>query len=146
MLPTQQRLNTNDAPASQRDLGLVVQLELIEFKRTAQEIFQLQRPIRTILHFPGEKAEGMAPGMLGPVHGRVGTHGQSFVGRSVGGIHGDSQRRGDGQLVLLDAVGLGQCFQQFFRNMGGTIHICARQYQDEFIATQAGNRILVTQG
>ena len=45
-----------------------------------------------------------------------------------------------------DKVGLGQRFQQFFRNVGGANHAGTRQHQDEFIAAQARNRILVTQG
>lgn len=59
----QQHFDADHAPST--GVRLVVQFQLIEFERATQGVFQLQGPVRTLLHFAREEAEGRAPALLG---------------------------------------------------------------------------------
>jgi hypothetical protein len=81
-VPAQQRLGADDRPRVERDLGLVVDGELVALERQPQLVLEPEQ----LAHLVAEDLGAAGAGLLGGVHGDVGRHGQrqrSHVARNI---------------------------------------------------------------
>lgn len=90
MQPAQQRLDAHQAAAGQLELRLVVEDKLALLQRHAHAGNQLQVLGHAGVHLRIEEAEGIAPVVLGPVHGGVGVFQQGVEIRPVLRVLGDA--------------------------------------------------------
>ena len=140
-LPAQQGLRAGDA-AIGIHLRLVIQLEFLLLQTAAQRTFQFGTGADGFLHFRIKKAQGIAPGALGLIHGEVRPFQQLFH-RVVMAVkqHG-THAAGVVVHVAQHGVGAGQCFQDMLADGAGLQHglgrvaVQAFQHQHEFVATQ----------
>ncbi len=145
MRPAQQGFDADHAPVDERNLRLVVQFELVHFERAAQGVFELQRAVGALLHLAREETEGIAPALFGAVHRGVGAHRQRVVVVAVARIQGDTERGRDVQLVVFDVVWRGERLQHLFSHMRRPLGAGAGQDENELVAAEPGDRILVAQ-
>ena len=144
VLPADQGLDADDAVIAQAALGLVVQQQLPTFQRTAQCALQLQGACCLCLHVGGIEVVGVAPFLLGTVHGHVGMLREGLQVFAVLGIHGNAQRRRHHELMAAHHQGRRHRLEQLASQMGGAVLVGTRKHQHKLIAPHAGHGVLFT--
>jgi hypothetical protein len=144
MLPAHQGLGADDAAAAQRDLGLVVQHELVALEGPPQLTLQVETEAgpRTHRHF-----EDLIPGpasFLGPVHGQVGVA-QQVVGPVLTVVaQGDADAGAHEHLMAPEVDGPADVVDDALRHAGGLDFVFDLFEQHrELVAAHAGHRVLV---
>ncbi len=84
--PAQQRLGADRPPADDVELGLVMQMQFGAEERLMQTVLQQQVFLCLEVHPFVEEAIGVAPRILGVVHGRVGLLQQAIEIAAVFGV------------------------------------------------------------
>ena len=93
--PAQQGFDAGDQAAAQIDLGLVVQGQFIALDGMAQGGFHLQVSQGLGIHRLVVECEGVAPGVLGAVHGGVGVLQQGVAILAILRVKADADARRD---------------------------------------------------
>ncbi|MNG93317.1 hypothetical protein D3C79_522770 [compost metagenome] len=101
MVPAQQHLGADDAVVAGIHLWLEVQRQLAAGQGQAQVVFHAQALAGSLLHGGMEQLGGVAPGVLGPVQGDIGTLEQ--VGR-CGAVVGDQRHADAGRYLQALAI------------------------------------------
>jgi hypothetical protein len=146
VVPAHQRFHAAQAVAHAVDLGLVVQLELLELDRAAQVALQLQLLGGVGAHVGLEHHVVAAARALGLVHGRVGV-GHELVGLALFRMQHDADRARDLQLLAHHVEGLGDRAQHAvggLRAFGAVVH--AFEQQQELVAADARHGVALARG
>ncbi|MCY1285441.1 hypothetical protein D9M70_343770 [compost metagenome] len=151
VVPAHQRFGPYHAAVGQGQLRLELQAQLVAVDGLAQLALQLQALVDGRLHFRGEEVQRIAPGLLGPVHRRIGL--LEHIRRALlgEGVQGDADTGADHQLVLADDVAAVQALQQLVAHLGGQLAGLFRsvgqglQQHHELVAAEARQGVLVAQ-
>ena len=142
MTPADQRLGADDFPRSDVEFWLVVQYQLISLYRMAQVLLNGLVFDRAGIHCRLEELKTIAPGMLGVIHGPIGSFQQRLCLRSVIRISGNADAGGDVQFMLANVVRQAQCFQNFRSGQGGVLCMPdLPQQHHELIASLTAYRV-----
>ena len=116
MLPAQQRLGADDAPARQIDDRLVVQHELLAFQRAPQLRLHRQALGHARRHGRGVELVAVSSALLGVVHGGIGGLDQGIGLALVERIERNADRGGDVKLAFVHLERLAQHVQHLLRH------------------------------
>ena len=94
VLPPEQGLGSAECVGMQIEFGLVMQLELPLLK-ASPHVGQHVQVVNLLPLDSIEPANGIAPRLLGPLHGHVGAHQQLFGCVAIGREHDQANGRGD---------------------------------------------------
>ena len=141
IVPAQQRLGADDRAIGDTHDGLVMQPQRVFLDRGAQRAFQRVLLEAVLGKIRVEELVGVAAEFLRPVHRDVGVLEQALGIVAVVRVHGNADRRGDVDVVLLDLERLRDGFLQFLRDP--IEHASVLELFDdhhEFVAAQARQR------
>ena len=145
-LPAQQRLDRRGALAHRGDQRLVDQRELLAVQRAMQRVLQLQPPLGALQHVLAVIVEGVAAGLLGRVHRRVGGAQQAVEVLQLRRLHGDADAGADLQRDVVLAQRLGQRRQQLARDVAGILRLGqVAQHDHELVVAEAREQVAVAQ-
>ncbi len=140
MAPADQHLGRQAAAVDQRDLGLVLQVELVLVDCAAQVGQQAQAVLAGARHLRVEGGEAAA-GLLGDVHRRVGVRHQLGRVAAVVGEGGDADRAADVHRLALDRHRRVERAEQLARQHRGAFAALRRQQHGELVAADAGHGV-----
>ena len=142
--PAQQHLGTRHAVVSQHQLRLEHQLQLLARDGLAQLALQLQALVDGNLHLRGEEMQGIAPGMLGPVHGGIGLLENVRGLLQAQRVQGDADTGADRQLMAVDQATAVQAAQQFLAHccglLGNRLRFMAQRFEQHHELVTAETR------
>ena len=146
MAPAQERLRPARLPIRKVDLRLVVQAELAALERAAQLETHLRARPGARVDVGGEELEGVAPGLLGAVHRRVGRAKQHFRVVAVRRERGDADARRHHDFLAADDRRGGEAIDDLLRNERRIVGLRqVGQHDGELIAADARDRVAITQ-
>ena len=145
-LPAHQRFHPGHTPPGV-DERLVVQQELAVDQGVAQPGFQLHAFAGCCAQRSGVEAQGVAPALFGQVHGHVGVLDQLGDAAGVRRVQADADAHADEDLLPPGELEGGrQGVDQRLRHGGGLAgRVDGFQHQQEFVAPQPGQRVLLAQ-
>lgn len=136
MAPAHQRLQANNAPVSQVQAGLIVQLQFVAAQGAAQLAFQVSKAAGVAVDAFVEHMEGAALAALGLTHGDVRVPHQR-IGAALRASMCNAQAAAQQQAFAVDPVGLCQGLDDALGNPFGAIGIATGvDQQGELVATQ----------
>jgi hypothetical protein len=105
--------------------------ELLRRQRLAQLALKSDRAARGHVHLGGEEPVAVAPGLLRPVHGKLGVLEQGLHGPAVGGRYGDADAGADMDLAGADHERRGERLAQPAGQFGRIVRSLDRRLQDQ---------------
>ena len=123
-----------------------MQNELAAVDRMAQAVLQRQPLQRAAVHGRREELVGVAPGILGSVHGVIRVLQQRLGGVAVVGEEGDPDAGRDEKLVSLNADRTGDPFQNLLSDLRCVLVLLeTRQQNGELIAAHPGDAVFLAE-
>ncbi len=141
VVPAQQGLEAEQAAMADVDLGLVVQRQLAVVQGVPEQPLQAHLLEGMLVRAGGAELEGVAPLVLGVVHGGVGFLEQEVEDLAVLGKHADPDAEADRHRVPIELEGLAERVDDPLRprlDLAAPAH--ALQQGDELVAAVAPDR------
>lgn len=148
VVPSDQRLEPDDASGSELDLRLVVELEFALVQGDSQ-LFRNANPAHAPQGRGRDYGSGSSPAAvaLGAVEGKIGLHHHRVRTGDVGRELRDADARGDADLVALNAEGNGEQLADPCRKLACSLRIGDLWHENgEFVAAEPRDQVFGPDG